>query len=191
LAGKPQLLVTGLHEVISYDPSTGTPLWSCSGPSEVTANTVAWNDPLVFVSGGFPEKELFAVRADGTGDVTASHVVWRSKSGVTYVPSLLYHDGLLYIINDGGVATCLEAGTGKQLWQERLNAKFSSSPVYVAGRIYIVDEAGKCFVLKAGPKFEQLAANDLAGGGFATPTFCGSQLFLRTEHALYCIGARR
>src|SRR5262245_29533757 len=188
LAGKPQLIQTGMDEVTGYDPETGKQLWSCTGLSEVTANTAACSDKLVFASGGFPEKNLLAIRADGSGDVTRTHVVWKTKSGVTYVPSPLYHDGRLYVVNDGGIATCVAADTGKEVWQERLPGAFSSSPVLVGDLLYVTSEAGKTFVLRTGPKFEVVATNDLADGGFATPAICGGRLYLRTSRFLYCIG---
>jgi outer membrane protein assembly factor BamB len=189
LAGKPQLLLAGMHDTSSYEPLTGKLIWSCTGPAEVTANTVAFSDNMVFSSGGFPEKELLAIKADGKGDVTKTQVAWQ-KSGqpVTYVPSPLYHDGRLYVVNDNGIATCFQAADGKQLWQERLDGNFSSSPVLAGDLIYVTNEAGKTFVLKAGPKFERVAVNDLDDGGFATPTICGGQIFLRSSHYLWCIG---
>jgi outer membrane protein assembly factor BamB len=101
LAGRPQLILTGMHEVSSYDPDTGKRLWWCAGPAEVTACTAACSDRLVFATGGYPEKALLAVRADGTGDVSRSRVVWRTNKGVAYVPSPLYHDGRLYVVSDG------------------------------------------------------------------------------------------
>lgn len=188
LAGKPQLILTGMGEVCSYEPATGKLIWSCTGPAEVTGCTPACSDRLVFASGGYPEKELLAIRADATGDVTKSHVVWRTGKGVTYVPSPIYHAGHLYVVNDSGVAMCVEAESGRQVWQDRLAGAFSSSPVLVGDFLYVSNEAGKTFVLKTGPKFEVVAANDLGDGGFATPTICGGQLFLRTNHALFCIG---
>ncbi len=188
VAGRTQLLLHGMETVSSYDPDAGKLLWSCDGPTEVTACTVAFNDKLVFASGGYPDKEILAIRPDGRGDVTKTHVVWRSKKGVTYVPSPLYHDGHLYVVNDGGVASCFDADTGDQLWQNRLEGSFSASPVFAGGHIYATNEAGKTFVIKAGDRFELVAQNDLAHGGFATLAIAGGQVFLRTEHSLFCIG---
>jgi len=182
VAGKDQLLLNGMSETTSYDPATGKQFWRVDGPAEVTACTIAVSDRLVFSSGGFPEKELLAIRGnDGT-------VLWRTKQGVTYVPSPLYHEGRLYVINDGGIATCFDAMSGKQIWQERLGGAFSSSPVLAGGKIYIANEAGKMYVLKAGPKFEVLASNDLADGGFASPAIAGGQILIRTNTKLYCVG---
>jgi outer membrane protein assembly factor BamB len=131
LAGKPQLLLTGMSEVRSYDPDSGRLLWSCSRPAEVTACTAAFSDSLVFATGGYPEKEILAIRADGKGDVSKTHVVWRTKQGVSYVPSQIYHDGRLNVISDNGIASCFDARTGKELWHNRLEGEFSASPVLV------------------------------------------------------------
>ncbi len=188
LAGKSQLIQTGMHEVTSYDPETGEKIWSCAGPAEVTANTVACSDKLVFASGGFPEKELLAIRADGKGDVTKTHVEWRTRKGVAYVPSPLYHDDYLYVVSDDGMATCFETASGKQIWQERLSGAFSSSPILVGSLVYVTNEAGLTFVLKTGPKFEIVAKNDLGDSVLATPAACGDRLYLRTSRFLYCIG---
>jgi outer membrane protein assembly factor BamB len=188
VAGRTQLLLHGMETMSSYDPDTGKLLWSCAGPTEVTACTVAFNDKLVFASGGYPDKEILAIRPDGSGDVTKTHVAWRSRKGVTYVPSPLYHDGHLYVVNDGGVTSCFAADTGDQVWQERLEGSFSASPVLAGGNFYVTNEAGRTFVFKAGPKFQLIAQNDLADGGFATPAIVGGQIFLRTEHNLLCIG---
>jgi hypothetical protein len=191
LAGRPQLILTGMSEVSSYDPETGKLIWSCAGPSEVTGCTAACSDKLVFATGGYPEKEILAIRADGTGDVTKSHIVWRSGKGVAYVPSPLYHEGHLYVVADGAMVTCFKAATGEQVWQERLQGGFTSSPVLVGDLLYVTNEAGKTFVLKTGPKFKVVAVNALEGGVLATPAVCGGRLFLRTSGHLYCIGRGR
>jgi outer membrane protein assembly factor BamB len=188
LAGRPQLILTGMSEVSSYDPETGQLIWSCAGPSEVTGCTVACSDQLVFATGGYPEKEILAIRADGTGDVTKTHIVWRSSKGVAYVPSPLYHEGYLYVVADGGLVSCLKAATGEPVWQERQQGGFTSSPVLVGDVLYVTNEAGKTFVLKTGPKFQVVATNSVEEGVLATPAVSGGRLFLRTSGHLYCIG---
>jgi outer membrane protein assembly factor BamB len=188
LARRPQLLMTGMGEVSAYDPATGKRLWFCTGPAEVTGCTPAFGESLVFVTGGFPEKQLLAIRADGSGDVSASHIVWRTGKGVAYVPSPLYDAGRLFVITDNGIATCFEAATGRQLWQDRLQGAFTSSPVLAGDLLYVTNEKGKTFVLRAGPKFEVVATNDLGAGVMATPALCGGQVFLRTSDHLYCLG---
>lgn len=177
-----------MSEVVSYDPATGKKLWSCAGPAEVTACTVACSDRVVFASGGYPEKVILAIRADGQGDVSKTHVLWRTDKDVTYVPSPLYHDGHLYVVSDRGTASCLKAESGEEVWRERLSADFSSSPVLVGDLLYAASESGKVIVFKAGPKFERVATNTLGEGVMATPTICGGCIFLRTEKHLFCLG---
>ncbi len=188
LAGRDQLILTGMGETAGYDPATGTELWKCSGPAEVTGNTPAVGGGLVFTSGGFPEKVIQAVRADGRGDVTATHVAWKATKGAAYVPSPLYHAGRLYVVADNGVVTCFEAATGKEVWIGRLRGGFSASPVLVGEHIIVSNEKGETFVLRAGPKFELVGTNDLGDGAMATPAVAGGRLFVRTAHNLFCIG---
>jgi len=187
LGGRAQLILSGNRVVDSYDPMTGQRLWWCQGTAEATANTMAFSEQFVFASGGAPEKQLLCVRADGSGDVNRTHVVWRTNRGVTYVPSPLYHDRHLYVVTDGGIARCLEADSGKVLWENRLGGSFKSSPVRQADRIYACDESGKTFVFKTGPKFELIAENPLGEGAFASPVVLERQILLRTYRHLYCI----
>jgi outer membrane protein assembly factor BamB len=189
LAGKPQLIVHGGRLVTSYDPSSGELIWQSDGPCEVSACTVAFDDRLVFASGGFPEREVLAIRADGKGDVSRTHVVWRTRDGMTYVPSPLYHDGLLYAVNDQGIASCWEAATGKELWgHKRVGGAFSGSPVLAGGFLFSTSERGTTYVFRAGRSYEKVAENTLGEPALTTPAVAGGQLFLRTETKLYCIG---
>ncbi|TWU20838.1 outer membrane protein assembly factor BamB family protein [Bythopirellula polymerisocia] len=189
IAGKPQLLLSGHQKMSSYDPSTGKLLWHCVGPAEVTANTVAVGEDLVFTSGGYPEKQLLAIRADGEGEVTDTHVVWKKTKGVTYVPSPLFGEGRLYVVNDQGIASCYTASNGEQLWQKRLDGDFSASPILVGDKLLVTNERGMTFVLKAGPEYELISENDLGSGGFASPVLCGNRLLFRTSDSLVCVGS--
>ncbi len=190
VAGRSQLLLSGAGIVASYDPRTGERLWYCAGPSRVTAATMAFGGDLVFASGGYPDKEILCIRANGSGDVTGSHVVWRTRRGVAYVPSPLLHDDRLYVVADNGIVTCFRAADGEVVWKDRLRGEFSASPVLIDGRIFVVDESGTTHVFAAGDAFELLAANRLGDAGFASLVVGGGRIFLRTGTALYCIGKR-
>ncbi|GIW93909.1 MAG: serine/threonine protein kinase [Pirellulaceae bacterium] len=185
--GKPQLVLSGMGTTDGYDIQTGKRLWSVPGPAEVTACTPAYDGTRLFSSGGYPEKELLAIRLDRAGS-GEEPVEWRSAKAVTYVPSPLYHNGRLYVVTDSGVAACLEAATGEVVWQERLQGNFSSSPVLAGSFIYAASEEGKTYVFRAADKFELVAVNDLGEGVFATPVICGGRIYLRTSKALYCLG---
>ena len=190
VCGRDQLLVNGPLEVSSYDPNTGRRLWHCEGPSHEAAATVAFSKDRIYASAGYPTKNLLCLRADGSGDVTKTHVVWRMMNKSTYVPSPLVHEGLLYMVADNGWAMCMKAETGDMVWKDRLEGGFSASPVLAGGYLFAPNEAGVTYVLKAGRAFQLVASNDLADGGFATPVICGSRIYLRTLHHLYCIGKR-
>jgi outer membrane protein assembly factor BamB len=188
VAGRDQLLLHGPMKVFSYDPATGKELWKCDGPSESSSSTITFGGDLVFPSVGFPQRNMLCIRADGSGDVTGTHVVWSKKGKMAYVPSLLLAGGLLTMVADEGGVFCFEAPTGKSVWTAKLEGVFSSSPVLAGGHVYAVNEKGVAFVFKSGRKFELVARSDLADGGFATPVICGSRIYLRTLHRLYCLG---
>ena len=183
VAGRDQLLLSGQNRLTSYDPRNGRELWSVKGPATTTANTVAWNDQLVFASGGYPQSEILAARGDGSGKIE-----WQ-KNLKAYVPSPLLVDNRLFVVHDNGVARCFDAQTGAEIWTHRLGGDFSASPVLAAGHIYVPNEAGTMFVFKASDDFELVAENRLAEGGFASPVFSRGELILRTSQYLYCIGA--
>lgn len=180
-----QLLLSGQSTVVSYDPATGKEVWSSPGPAQITANTVAWNEDLVFASGGYPESGILAIRSRDGGEV-----VWR-QGGKVYVPSPLAAGNRLFVVQDNGVARCLDAGSGEEIWSKRLGGSFSASPVLAAGAVFAMNEAGVMHIFKAADHYEELGQNDLGGdGGFASPVICAGRLYLRTEHFLYCIGQK-
>lgn len=188
VAGRDQLVIQGPFKVFSYDPSSGKLLWTCDGPSESASSTVSLDGERVYAAAGFPKRNFLCIRANGSGDVTKTHVAWRRDGNCAYVPSLLLADGLLYMAVDEGRLVCFEAGTGRVVWEEKVRGKFSSSPVLAGGHIYLASEAGVTFVFKPGRQFALVAENDLADGGFATPVILGGRIYLRTLHHLYCLG---
>jgi len=193
LAGRDQLLQSGIYALTSYDPLSGKVFWTCQAPSNTLASTPICTEPsdaapCVFVTGGDPQTGIRCIRADGRGDVSDSHIAWENTVKV-YVPSSLLIDGRLVAVKDIGVAACFDAGSGKKLWEQRLGqGEFSASPVACQDLVFVPNEAGRMFVFKAGPQFEMVAENDLGDGGFASPVIVGGQMFLRTLHRLYCIG---
>jgi hypothetical protein len=192
VAGRDQLLISGCGQVVSYDPANGKPLWRCDGPAKATCGTMVWDGDLVFASGGYPEKETLAIRADGSAEV-----VWRNQERC-YEQSMLAHDGYLYALNDTGIALCFHAKTGELQWKERLGGPVSASPTLSGGNIYASNEKGTTFVFRADPQqFTLIAKNQLGDESFASPVIVDSQIFLRIadsrggkrEETLYCIGA--
>ena len=188
IAGRDQLLIMGPHEVTSYNPHNGKRIWYCSGPTKEQGATAVFDEQVVYASAGYPDKRLLAIRADGSGDVTSTHVLWKVPKDGSFIPTPLLHEGLLYVVNDRGLAMCLDARSGATVWSHKLDAGFSASPVLVGDKIFVPDEEGRMYIMRAGRTFELLGTNDMGDGGFATPVVCGSRIYLRTLHWLYCLG---
>jgi outer membrane protein assembly factor BamB len=187
--GKLQLVSPAAEATIAYDPATGEELWRVIHGGMNEATVPLFGHGLIYLTSGHTTN-LLAVRQGGKGDVTKSGVAWKSKSGVPSRPSPLLIGDHIYFVSDGGLATCLDAKTGKQLWQERLGGAFSGSPVCVNGQIYFADQDGKTHVVAASPTFKKIAVNQLDTGCMASPAIAGDALFLRTKTHLYCIGQR-
>lgn len=191
VAGREQLLLSGTEMVTSFDPETGRELWKVAGGSPVTCGTLVWSDDLVFSSGGFPNKETLAVRADGSGGVA-----WKNGDK-SYEQSLLYHEGHVYTLNDNGIAVCWDAETGGEKWKVRLGGPVSASPILANGLIYATNERGIVHVFKPDPdSFQKVAEFQLGDEGFATPVFVAGEVFVRTAEQgrerreyLYCVAA--
>jgi len=171
----------------AYDVETGKELWRVEalGRHSGSARPVA-RDGLVFSPMGYTG-ELWAVRPDGRGVVTDSHVVWRYKPATTRRSSPIIVGDWLFTVDIRGVAACLELKTGKEIWRERLAGNYSASPLHTDGKIYFFDEGGKTLVIEAGPKYKVLAENRLADGFMASPAVSGDALYLRTRSTLYRI----
>jgi outer membrane protein assembly factor BamB len=189
VAGRDQLVIIGPHKTRSYDPGCGELLWECDGPAAYDAATAAFGADAIYSTGGNPEKALLAIRADGSGDVTDTHVMWKSDRKAAYVPSPLVSGAFVYAVTDNGLMRCYNAVSGDVVWERHLHSRFYSSPVLVGERIYLFDRKGKGFVMRAGGTFEMLAENALSDGAFATPVIVDGRIYLRTLGDFYCISA--
>ena len=149
------------------------------------------DDQTVYVTGGYPKKAMLAIRADGTGNVTDTHLSWQSDNKASYVPSPLLYAGLIYVVNDSGLYRCYDAKTGQVLSEKKLEGGFYSSPVLADGKIYLFNKSGRSYVLRASQGLDTLAENNLPHGVFATPAICDSRIYVRTlNNTLYCLAER-
>jgi outer membrane protein assembly factor BamB len=188
VGGEPVLVSIGSKATYGYDPRTGKELWRIEERSSHSGSTrPVTGHGLVFYPTGFASGQLLAVKPDGRGDVTGTHVVWRVTRGVPNKPSLVLAGDLIVMINDGGIVTCLEAKTGREVWKDRLEGTFSASPVVASGRVYFFSEEGKTTVVEAGRAFKVLAENQLGDGFMASPAVDGAALILRSRTHLYRI----
>jgi outer membrane protein assembly factor BamB len=184
-----QLISVGAYRAVAYDPRTGREIWYVSygnGFSNVPRPVFAHG--LIYITTGFFDVEVLAVRPDGRGDVTRSNIVWRLDRGAPYTPSPIVVGNELYVVSDLGVATCVDARTGRIHWQQRLNGNFSASPIFADGRIYFLSEEGVATVIAPGTSYRQLARNELNDTTYASIAVSDGALFIRGASHLYKIG---
>jgi len=181
-----QLVSPGAQAVYAYEPSTGAELWKVRHNGFSCAPRPVHGQGLVFVVTDHDLPELWAVRPDGAGDVTGSHVAWKETKGMPSRSSPVLVDDLLYVISREGILSCLEARTGVVVWKNRMEGKYSASPIHAGGRIYYFNEDAACTVIRPGRKYEELAVNRLDEGQLmASPAVAGDSLFIRTGKHLY------
>ena len=190
-----QVISVGAYRAAAYDPATGREIWRVSYPVRFPdgfSNVMrpVYGAGLLFISGGFNIPSFIAVRPDGAGDVSRTHVAWTLLRGAPLTPSPLLVDNDLYIVSDNGIAQCLDARTGQTYWQRRLGGNYSASPVYADGRIYFLSEEGLATIVGPGHQFLELARNQLDGATLASIGISDGSVFIRSDTHLYRIGAR-
>jgi outer membrane protein assembly factor BamB len=190
-AGHDELVTAGTEQVIAYDPATGRELWRMKGLENNAVPSPVAEGEVVIVSSGYPGKIAMAVQAGGSGDVSDSRVLWRYARGTAYVPSPVVVDGLVYLMTDKGLLTCLDVKTGAVQYEggrPPVPATFMASPVVVDGRILMMSMDGDTFVIKAGPAHEVLRTNSLGEPIAASAAVAGGRLYIRGEKHLFAIG---
>ena len=189
-----ELIVSSQRKVYAYDPDTGAELWSVRGNTFEVIPTPVVGHGLVFCSSGRAGPTL-AIRPGGKGDVTETHVAWRSPKGSPFVPSAIVHGDLLYMINDmQSILSVLDAKTGEAAYQARLGDAvregFSASPVAVGDKLFFTNDLGHTFVVQAGREFKLLRTNTLGAPVLASPALVDGTWYWRTDRELIAIGAR-
>jgi outer membrane protein assembly factor BamB len=184
-----ELVMAGLRTVKGYDPRTGKELWSLDGPTEEVIPNIVVGPNLLYSASG-RNGPILALRPGGDGDVTETHLAWRTVRCGPHVPSPALVNGRLYVANDTGVFTCLDAATGKLVYTERVNDRFSASPVTDGDLMWFAAESGTAYVVRASDRFEPVARNVLDSPILASPAAIDGTLILRTQDELLCIGRK-
>jgi outer membrane protein assembly factor BamB len=186
--GKDILISNGAEVCMAYDPATGEEIWRVPHVSDTTISMSLFAKGLVIFTTGVKEPiKMIAVKPEGKGDITKTNLVWSTCGNVPAITSPLAKDGLLYMIHERGIFSCLEVATGKIVFTHKINGQFYSSPIYVDGKIYITSKNGIIYVVREGKEFKILAENKLEGEFIATPAVSGKSLIFRSSNNLYRI----
>ena len=185
-AGADQLVSPAAFYAAAYDPASGKEIWRVrydDGFSNVPRPVFA--NGLVLITTGFQQPSLLAVRPDGKGDVTRTHIAWRLSRGVPFTPSPIAVGDALYMVSDAGILSAVDLQTGSVRWQERLGGNFSASPIQAGGLIFFSSEEGVTTVIRPGARFDRVAVNQLDAPILASIAVSDRSLFVRTATHLY------
>ncbi len=192
VGGRSQAVVPGAQWFVAYDPATGNEIWRVDhGEGFSNVARPAFDGKVLYLNTGFGKPQLWAVKADGSGDVSETHVLWRQKQQIPAMSSPVVSEDRVYVISDGGVASCLDAKTGEPRWRERIPGKYSASPVVGDGRVYFVSQEGRTTVVADSAEFHERAKNDLDGMQMASLAAVDGDFILRTDKNLYRISTAK
>jgi outer membrane protein assembly factor BamB len=184
-----QVVSVGAFRATAYDPGTGREIWRVGyGDGFSNVPRPVYGRGLVFIATGFQQASLLAVRPDGRGDVTDTHVAWTARRAAPHTPSPILVGNELYMVSDGGIVSCLDAATGTIHWQQRLAGTFSASPLYADGRLYFLNEDGVTTVVAPSTTFHRLATNELDGATLASMAVADRSVLIRSATHLYRLG---
>jgi len=190
VGGKQQIISPGSNAIMAYDPVDGREIWRVRYDGYSVIPRPVYGHGMIYLSTGYETPIVMAVRPDGEGDVTGTHVVWKLRANAPHTPSPLLVGNELYLVSDHGIASCVDAKTGKVHWKERIGKDFSASPIDAGGCVYFQSEDGVAIVIKAGKRFEELGRNSLDEKTYASYAVAEDALFIRTDKRLYRFQSR-
>jgi outer membrane protein assembly factor BamB len=186
-----QVISVGAYRAAAYEPATGKEIWRVSyGDGFSNVPRPVFTHGLVLIASGFQQPALLAVRPGGTGDVTKSQVVWRLERGVPLTPSPIVVGDEVYLVNDAGILTSIDAQSGRILWQQRLGGSYSASPIAAGGYLYFSSEQGVTTVVAPGPTFQPVAKNAIDGALLSSLAVAGESIIMRSDSSLYRVAVQ-
>jgi outer membrane protein assembly factor BamB len=191
VAGRTQLVFSGSKRVVSLDPKTGTTHWVVEGPTEQFVSSMVFDGDNFFLTAGFPTHHVLAIRPNGSGDVSKSHIAWHSTEAKCYVPSPVLVDQYLFVADDRGTVNCFDRVSGKRHWQDRLGSHYSASLATAGGLVYFTADDGVTAVVRPDTKLDVISKNPLGEYSFASPAVSQGQIFIRGEKHLFAIGPQK
>jgi outer membrane protein assembly factor BamB len=187
VGGKPQLVTLAQPWVIAYAATDGAEVWrvECLG-ADITPSPIFAAGVVLAIS---PSDKLLAIKPDGQGDVTKTHVVWTAEDNVPDIASPVSNGELVFTLSSPGVLTCYDGKDGKKCWEHAFELVCNASPSLAGDRLYFFSTKGAAIVVAAARQFQQLAGSNLGEPVFASPAFAQDRMFIRTTKSLYCLGA--
>jgi outer membrane protein assembly factor BamB len=188
LAGKTQMVLSGSKCITSYDPNDGRLHWSYEGPTEQYVASLVHSERTgwLYMTGGFPDHHLMAIRPEGSGTISEALVPWHTNKGVAYVPSPIIEGDHLLIVSDSGIGHCFNARTGDILWEERMK-EHHASLTSAEGLVYFLNDFGTLRTVKPGAQYNCVATSEVGEKIFASPALSDGQMFIRGEKSLLCV----
>lgn len=187
-SGTAEIVVNSSEGLAGHSIVNGERLWFITEANRYPIPSAVQHEGIIYTSRGYRSGPFMAIRPGGKGDVAKTHVLWKVETGAPYISSIIYYEGLIYMIGDVGVATVADAKTGERVWQERVGGVYTASPVAADGKVYFLSEDGETVVLSAGRNPRVLARNKLAARQLASPAVSGGRLFIRSDDTLFAIG---
>ncbi|OHB72445.1 MAG: hypothetical protein A2V70_14525, partial [Planctomycetes bacterium RBG_13_63_9] len=187
--GHKQIITCADPWVIAYEPSDGSEIWRAKCLRQDVGPSPTFADGVVYVANEFPA--LSAIRADGKGDVTETHVLWQGEDSLPDTCSPLATQEYVFLLASFGVLTCYDATSGELLWEKEFDASFASSPSLVGNRLYLVGDEGKTWIVEPGrQQCKDVGEADLGESCVTSPAFQDGRVYLRGEKHLFCIGQK-
>jgi outer membrane protein assembly factor BamB len=187
IEGRPQLLTCGVPWVIAYDPSNGTELWRADCLGGDVASSPIYAGGFVFAIEAYTK--LVAIRADGQGDVTQTHIAWTVEDGMPDICSPVSDGEFIWLLTSfDGLLFCYKVADGTKVWEKDMRDSFIASPTLVGNNLYILSEKGIMYIIEAGPEYKELAKCELDETCHASPAFTDGRIYIRGRDNLYCIG---
>ncbi len=187
--GKKLVISPASDMVGAYDLKMGKEVWRVGYTGYSVIPRPVFANGLVYVSTSYNNPSAYAIRPDGKGDVTKTHVAWTHKKNAPHTPSMLAVGNELYMVSDAGMASCVDARTGEAHWTKRLGGSgYSASPILADGRIYFLSENGIATVIRPGKAYDEVAKNELGERTLASFAVADGALYIRTKERLYKIG---
>ena len=180
-----QMVSIGAKGVYSYDPENGKELWKAEHRGWSIAPRPVYGEGLVFTMIDRDRPEMWAIKPNGSGDITETHIEWKETKRMPPRASPIIIKGLLFVVDRNGYISCIEAKTGKSIWQKRMKGRFSASPILANNLIYFFNEDTVCTIIKPARELEIVAENKLSDDKLmATPAFDENSIYIRTEKKL-------